>query len=411
MKVAVLKETLPSERRVALVPSVIPQLTKAGFEVSIQSSAGDEAGFTDADFEQQGAAIVDRETALGADVLLYVRALGANPQAGREDLEHYRTGQTIIGMCDPLGAPAAIQDVANTGARLFALEMIPRITRAQSMDVLSSMATTAGYRAVLLAANELPKMFPLMMTAAGTLSPVKAFVIGAGVAGLQAIATAKRLGAVVQAYDVRPAVREQVESLGGKFVELALDAGNAEDKGGYAKAMGEEFYQRQRECMADICAENDVVISTAAIPGKDSPLLITCDAVERMRNGSVIVDLAAERGGNCELSQADQRVVERGVTILGPTNLASEIPHDSSQMFAKNVVSFLMNMTEDGELKCDTGDEIVCGTMVAEGGDVVHDRIRELLGLEALSQNGPPPEPTTGSSDDEKTQEPLASDG
>ena len=244
---------------------------------------------------------------------------------------------------------------------------------------------------------ELPKMFPLMMTAAGTLSPAKAFVIGAGVAGLQAIATAKRLGAVVQAYDVRPAVREQVESLGGKFVELQLDSGDAEDAGGYAKALGEDFYEKQRALMADIAAENDIVITTAAIPGKQSPLLMTEDAVKRMRPGSVIVDLAAERGGNCEKSVADRRVVEHGVTILGPTNLPSEIPNDASQMLSKNITTFLFNMLKDGQLKVDPSDEIVSGTLVAEEGDVKHPRIREILDMppleaaSAVAESGPPP--------------------
>lgn len=396
MKIAVVKETMPGERRVALVPGSVAQLQKAGCEVLVERQAGESAGFLDAEYEEKGATLVDRATAMNADVVLQVRALGANLQCGRDDLQHLTKDQTVIAMCDPLGAPDAIREVAETGARLFALELIPRITRAQSMDVLSSMATVAGYRAVLLAANELPKMFPLMMTAAGTLSPAKAFVIGAGVAGLQAIATAKRLGAVVQAYDVRPAVREQVESLGGKFVELQLDTGEAEDAGGYAKALGEEFYNKQREFMAKIAAENDIVITTAAIPGKQSPLLITADAVRGMRPGSVVVDLAAERGGNCEPSAADQRVVECGVTILGPTNLASEIPNDASQMLSKNIVTFLLNMVENGQLKIDESDEIISETLVAEEGQVKHPRIRELLGMEPL-------EPATASAQSESS--------
>ena len=309
----------------------------------------------------------------------------------------------MIGMCDPLGATAAIDEFAKTGARLFALELIPRITRAQAMDVLSSQATIAGYRAVLLAAIELPKMFPMMMTAAGTLSAARVFVIGAGVAGLQAIATARRLGGVVHAYDVRPACREQVESLGGKFVELALQAGEAEDQGGYARAMGDEFYQKQRELMASVVAESDVVITTAAIPGKPSPLLITADAVKGMAAGGVIVDLAAERGGNCELSQADTRVVEHGVVILGPTNLPAGTPLHASQMFSNNVTKFLQNMIKDGELHVDMDDEIIRDTLACGDGQVLLPRIRELLGMEPLSS--PAAEAETSSTTDKPDSE------
>ena len=282
MKVAVVKETFPGEDRVGLVPANVKRLAKAGFEILVETGAGVAAGFDDAQYRDQGAQIVESRSGLAAaDVVVQVRSLGANPDQGRGDLELFRSGQVVLGMCDPLGNPTAIAELAETGISLFALEMVPRITRAQSMDVLSSMATIAGYRAVLLAAVELPKMFPMMMTAAGTLSAARAFVIGAGVAGLQAIATARRLGAVVQAYDVRPACREQVESLGARFVELELETGESEDKGGYAKALGDEFYQKQRALMADIVSASDIVITTAAIPGKPSPLLITTDAVER----------------------------------------------------------------------------------------------------------------------------------
>jgi NAD(P) transhydrogenase subunit alpha len=386
MKVAVLKETFPGERRVALVPANIAALAKAGAEVVVESGAGSAAGFKDAEYAEKGAqVVVGREAACAADVLLQVRCLGANPQAGRGDLPHFKAGQIVIGMCDPLGDPEAVRVIAQTGATLFALELIPRITRAQSMDVLSSMATIAGYRAVLLAAVELPKMFPLMMTAAGTLTAARAFVIGAGVAGLQAIATSKRLGAIVSAYDVRPACREQVNSLGGKFVELELEAGQAEDKGGYAKAMGEEFYRRQRELMSRVVADSDIVVTTAAIPGKKSPVLITKEAVAGMRPGSVIVDLAAERGGNCELSLPDQRVEQHGVTILGPTNLPSEIPHPASLMLSNNVTKFLQNLIKAGQVNLNLQDEIIRETLTARGGDVYHPRIRELLGLGAAA--------------------------
>ncbi len=386
MKVAVVKETFPGEERVALIPAGVAVLKKAGCQVLLERNAGTAAGFSDAAYAEKGAQIVESRAELGeADVLLQLRCGGANGDGLDFDLQHLRPGQTVIGMCDPLGHPAAIQRLAESQIRLFALELIPRITRAQVMDVLSSMATVAGYRAVLLAAVELPKMFPLMMTAAGTLTPARVFVIGAGVAGLQAIATARRLGAIVRAYDVRPAVREQVESLGAKFVELQLEAGQSEDKGGYAKQMDEEFYTRQRQLMADVVSESDVVITTAAIPGKPSPLLITADAVKGMPPGSVIVDLAAERGGNCELSKADQRVEENHVVILGPTNLAAGVAEHASQMYSKNVSNFLLNMIKEGELIIDKADEIVGETLVTEDGQVVHNRIRELLGMEPLA--------------------------
>src|SRR4029079_3843892 len=307
--------------------------------------------------------VASRDEALSADIVLQVRSLGTNLQAGRPDVSRLHAGQFVIGMCDPLGEPQAAAEIAKTGATLFALELIPRTTRAQAMDVLSSMTTLAGYRAVLLAAVELPKILPLMMTAAGTLTAARVFVIGVGVAGLSAIATAKRLGAVVRAYDVRPACREQVESLGAKFVELPLQTQQAEAAGGYAQVQDEAFYQRQRELLGDVVAESDVVISTAAIPGKQSPLLVTAEAVARMQPGSVIVDLGAERGGNCALTKADQRVVAHGVTILGPTNLPSEVPYHASQMFSANVTAFLLNLVKQGQLAMNLEDPIIRDTL------------------------------------------------
>ncbi len=385
MKLAVLKETFPGERRVGLVPTAIGPLQKLGYEVTIESGAGQAAGYPDDAYAGKGAKIAaHREDCFAVDVVVQVRSLGANREAGESDLPHFRAGHIVIGTCDPLGQPDCVQKIADTGASLLALELIPRIARAQSMDVLSSMACVAGYRAVLLAATELPKMFPLMMTAAGTLFPARAFVIGAGVAGLQAIATARRLGAVVQAYDVRAAVREQVESLGARFVELELESDTAEDQGGYAKALGEEFYQKQRELMASVVAENDVVITTAAIPGKQSPLLITADAVHGMLPGSVIVDLAAERGGNCALSHADKRIVDGGVVILGPTNLPSGVSFHASQMFSKNVTTLVQHLTSDDAIQLDMSDEITAGTLAAHDGQVVHPQLREILDLEPL---------------------------
>jgi NAD(P) transhydrogenase subunit alpha len=289
-----------------------------------------------------------------------------------------------VGFLDPLQHGAALGPLVATGASLFALELLPRITRAQGMDALSSMATIVGYKAVLLAADNLPRMLPMLMTAAGTVSPARVFVIGAGVAGLQAIATARRLGAVVEAYDVRPAVKDQIQSLGARFVELPIETAGAEDKGGYAKAQDEAFYRRQRELLAKVVAESDVVIATAAVPGKKAPVLVTGDMVQAMRPGSVIVDLAAEQGGNCELTEAGRTVTRHGVQVMGPANLATSLPYHASQLYAKNLTSFVLNMTKDGELRLDLEDEIVRDTMLARAGEVTSPRVREALGLAPL---------------------------
>ena len=381
MIVAVPQETFPGETRVALIPASVPALKKAGLEVVVQSSAGQRAGFSDAQYADKGAKIVqDRAELFTADMVLQVRAAGANPEAGQADLGRFRQGQVVIGMCDPLGAPRPAQQVAARGVTLFALELLPRITRAQSMDVLSSMATVAGYRAVLLGAAALPKMFPMLMTAAGTITPARVFVMGVGVAGLQAIATARRLGAIVSANDIRPAVKEQVQSLGAKFVQLELDTAEAEEKGGYAKEMGEEFLRKQRELIARVVAESDVVITTAAVPGKKAPTLLTAEMVAGMSPGSVIVDVAAERGGNCELTRPGETVVEKGVTILGPINLPAEVPYHASQMYAKNISAFLLHLVHDGKLHLDLEDEITRETLVTRDGQVVNPRVCELLG-------------------------------
>jgi H+-translocating NAD(P) transhydrogenase subunit alpha len=383
MKVAVVKETFPGERRVALVPADVAKLVKHGLGVILEPGAGDSAGFSDKAYQDKGAVLAaNRAGALSADIVLQVHS---GPQVSRED-SIPRPDQILIGLCDPLGEPRTIAEFAKTGATLFALELIPRTTRAQAMDVLSSMTTLAGYRAVLLAAVELPKIFPLMMTAAGTLTAARVFVIGVGVAGLSAIATARRLGAVVRAYDVRPACREQVESLGAKFVELPMETRQAEAAGGYAQAQNEAFYERQRELLGDVVAESDVVITTAAIPGKQSPLLVTAEAVARMQPGSVIVDLGAERGGNCALTRADERTIAHGVTILGPTNLPSEVSYHASQMFSANVTAFLLNLTKNGELALNLDDPIISETLATHEGQVVHSRLRQLLNLPTLEQ-------------------------
>jgi H+-translocating NAD(P) transhydrogenase subunit alpha len=373
MEIAVPVEQFPGERRVALVPASIAPLKKAGLDVLIERGAGERAGFPDAAYLDKGAEIAaGRADVFAADVVLQVRV---------GDVGLMRRGQVVIGMADPLGSPETVREIAASGVTAFALELIPRITRAQSMDVLSSMATIAGYKAVLLAAGTLPRMFPLLTTAAGTITPAHVFIVGVGVAGLQAIATARKLGAVVEAYDVRPAVKEQVQSVGAKFVELPLETGQAEDKGGYAKAQDEAFYQRQREMMARVVATNDVVITTAVVPGKKAPVLVTADMVRGMAPGSVVVDLAAERGGNCELTRADQVVVEAGVTILGPTNLPSTVPYHASQMYARNVTTFLLHLVKDGAVAIDPNDEITRDTLIARDGDVVNARVRQALGM------------------------------
>lgn len=391
MIAGIVKETFPEERRVALTPHVLPQLAKAGVEVVLESGAGDAAGFPDAAFTEKGAKVLGSraEVFQTAEVILQVRGYGANPERGGEDLPLLREGQALIAAFEPLTAAEEVKAVADKGVTLFALELVPRITRAQSMDILSSMATIAGYKAVLLAANHLPKMFPMMMTAAGTVKPAKVFIIGAGVAGLQAIASAKRMGAQVEAYDLRPAVKEQVESLGGKFIEMELATGEAEDKGGYAKEMGEEFYRKQRELMTRVVAEQDVVISTAAVPGKKAPILITEDMVRGMMPGSVIVDLAAERGGNCELTKPGEIIEIHGVTIIGPINIPATVPFHASQMYGKNVTTFLLNMVKEGKLELDTGDEVVDESMVARNGEITNPRVREAFGMAPAAAGTP----------------------
>ncbi len=373
MIVGVPKETFPDEKRVAVVPQNIPFLTKAGFEVLVESKVGEGSGFSNSEFTGKGAKIAKNRKELfsKADVILQVRGFGTNPDKGKSDLLLMKAGQIVIGLHEPLTATDVIKKLAARKVIAFAMELIPRITRAQSMDVLSSMATIAGYKSVLIAADSLPKMFPMLMTAAGTIAPAQVFVVGAGVAGLQAIATAKRLGAVVKAYDVRPAVKEQIESLGAKFVEMTEEATESEDSGGYAKEMDESFYKRQREMMSKILEESDVVITTASIPGKQAPLLITAGMIKKMHLDSIIVDLAAESGGNCELTKSGKTVVKNGVNIIGPANIASTIPYHASQMYSKNITTFLLHIVKEGKLSDDDEDEILNDTMVTKGGKVV----------------------------------------
>ncbi|HEX6464083.1 MAG TPA: Re/Si-specific NAD(P)(+) transhydrogenase subunit alpha [Vicinamibacterales bacterium] len=378
MKTGVPRESFPGEHRVAIIPAAVSALKKSGLEVLVERDAGTAAGFTTAAYEQAGASIGARgDVFANADILLQVRAIPA-------ETAKLRRGQVVIGFADPLGSPEAIRAVAEAGVTAFSMELMPRITRAQSMDALSSMGTIAGYKGVLMAANHLPRMFPMLMTAAGTLTAARVFIVGAGVAGLQAIATARRLGARVEAYDVRPAVKEQVQSMGARFVEMPLETKDAEDKGGYAKAQDESFYRRQRDMMLKVVAGSDVVVTTALIPGKKAPVLITTEMVEAMAPGSVVVDLAAERGGNCELTRADEVIVHKGVTILGPSNPPALVPNHASQMYSKNITTFLAHLlgkegAKKAALELDLADEITRETLLTRDGEVVHPRVKDLL--------------------------------
>ena len=387
MIVGVVKESFPGERRVALVPGVLPTLAKAGLEVMVETGAGSEAGYPDAAFAEKGAKIAPNRAAVfaAADIVVQVLAYGANDKTGAADIPLLRRDQVLFGFLRPLGSNESVKQIAATGATAFAIELMPRTTRAQSMDALSSMATVAGYKAVLIAANLLPRIFPMLTTAAGTITPARVLIIGAGVAGLQAIATARRLGSVVSAYDLRPAAKEQVQSLGARFVELPIEAKDAQDAGGYAKAQDEAFYARQRELLGRVVAESDVVVTTAVVPGKKAPVLVTKEMVQAMAPGSVIVDMAAERGGNCELTQAETTAVVNGVTIIGEINLASTAPYHASQMYARNLVAFLTLLAKGGKLNINMQDDIIRDTLVTRGGEVVNARVREACGLPALA--------------------------
>jgi len=378
--IGVPKEIAEGERRVALVPEGVKTLKKLGVDVLIESGAGVEAGFTDQAYTDEDAKIAATAAELfaAADIVIKV----APPQVGGatgNEIEAVREGAAIISLMKPLDLPELAAQFASRKVTAFSTELMPRITRAQSMDVLSSQSTIAGYRAVLMAAMALPRVFPMMVTAAGTLRPAKAFIIGAGVAGLQALGSAKRLGAVTSAYDTRVAVREQVQSVGAKFIELDLDTGDSEDSGGYAKAETEEFYIKQREELGKHVAAADIVITTALVPGREAPLLITADAVHMMRPGSVIVDLAAEKGGNCELTEANKEVIVNGVTIIGDTNLPTHVPAHASQMYSKNLTTFLEHLIDDGNLVLDREDEITSGTLIAHEGEVTNEMIRSRL--------------------------------
>jgi H+-translocating NAD(P) transhydrogenase subunit alpha len=391
MIVGVPRETYPGEKRVALVPAVLANLAKAGLQVLVETGAGTAAGYPDAEYSDKGAKIAASraEVFAQAEIITQVLCDGANDKTGHADLPLMRRGQILLGFLRPLGSSQVLQELAATGVSSFAVELMPRTTRAQSMDALSSMATMSGYKAVIVAADTLPRIFPMLTTAAGTITPGRVLIIGVGVAGLQAIATARRLGAVTSAYDMRPAAKEQVLSLGGRFVELPIEAKDAQDARGYGTAQGEEFYRKQRELLGDAVAANDVVVTAAVIPGKKAPVLVTKEMVARMWPGSVIVDLAAERGGNCELTRAGETVVENGVTIIGQTNLASTVPYHASQMYARNLTAFLVNLVKDGKLQFNEADEIHRETLLTRDGEIVNARVREFLGLPARAAAEP----------------------
>lgn len=391
MIIGIPSEIKTGEQRVAMSPANVQSLTDKSVKVLLQANAGRAAGYPDAEYTAAGATITAnrKEIFASADVILQVQSFGSNNENSDADLASLRKGQLVIGMMDPLASPQAAQAVAEKGASAIALELVPRISRAQSMDVLSSMATLAGYKAVLMGASAAPRIFPMLMTAAGTLQPARVLIMGVGVAGLQACATAKRLGAVVEAYDVRPAAREQILSVGAKPVELDLDTGESEGAGGYAKEQGEDFLRRQRELMTEVVAQQDIIITTAAIPGAKSPILVTEDMVKAMKPGAVIVDLAAERGGNCDLTEQGKTVVAHDVTILGPENIPSDLAFHASQMYGKNMQTLLeLILDDEGNLNLDFNDEIVAGTVVAHQGEVPHAHMRKLLNLPELQSEG-----------------------
>lgn len=401
MRVTLLRETQPGERRVALVPTSVKDLKKAGLDVVIESGAGEASGFSDHEYEEAGAEVAaDPASALeGTDVVLKV----APPSDA--DIAALPRGAILVSLLNPLGDPDRSRKLADAGVTAFALELVPRTTRAQSMDVLSSQATVAGYKAVLLGANRLTKFLPMFMTAAGTIRPGKALVLGAGVAGLQAIATARRLGAKVEAFDVRPAVKEQVESLGATFLETEHDV-TAEGSGGYAKELSEEQHERELELIAAHIGDADLVITTAQIPGRPAPLLITEEMLKTMRPGSVVVDLASESGGNCARSKPGEAVVAHGVTVLGPLNLPAELPVHASQMFGKNVTTFLKEMISEGELALDLENDVVGPTCVTHEGKIRNERIRESL-RDASPAADPAPAGDRGDGEDAPAEPPT----
>jgi proton-translocating NAD(P)+ transhydrogenase subunit alpha len=389
MLIGVPRETASGERRVALVPEVVSQLTRAGHRVVIERDAGLRAGFTDDAYRAVGCEIVDtaREIYSTAQMILKVQRPGREESSGEAELDMLTEGTVLIGLLQPSGDPALFQQLAERKIVACSMELVPRTTRAQMMDALSSQSTVAGYKAVLLAANALQKFFPMLMTAAGTVRPARVLVIGAGVAGLQAIATARRIGAVVEAFDTRPVVKEQVQSLGATFVELDVHVEDAQDAGGYARELSEQHIRREKELIHNRALQADVIITTALVPGKPAPVLVSAETVNAMRPGSVIVDLAGEQGGNCELSVPGETVVRHDVTIIAPLHISSDLAYHASQMYAKNISALVMLLAPKGELNLNFSDDIIDAVTVTANGEVRHEATRKRLGLPPLKSS------------------------
>jgi len=378
--IAIPKEILAGENRVATVPDVVPKLIKAGFEVQIEKDAGLNAGFTDEKYKSAGAKIVDnlQELYSSADIVLKVQRPMEHPELKKHELDLMKEGTLLVTFLYPLNYPDAAKKCAEKGIEAISMDMIPRTTLAQKMDALSSQANLAGYKSVVMCANELGKIFPLMMTAAGTISPAKVVIMGAGVAGLQALGTAKRLGAVVEVSDIRPAVKEEVQSLGGRFIEVETDE-NMQDAGGYAKEASEEFLKKQKELIFKHITEADIVITTALVPGRKAPVLVTEEMVKNMRPGSVVLDMAVEFGGNCEVSEKGKTVKKNGVTIIGEPNLPSLVPYHSSEMYSKNLLSLITHIGKEGKVELNLDDEIVKGSLITYKKEVINPRVKELI--------------------------------
>ncbi|HJP86906.1 MAG TPA: Re/Si-specific NAD(P)(+) transhydrogenase subunit alpha [Gemmatimonadaceae bacterium] len=388
MLIGVPREIASGERRVALVPEVVPQLARSGHTVIIEHDAGLRAGLTDEAYRDAGAEVVDTagEVYERAQMILKVQRPGRDANSGEAELDLLRDGTVLIGLLQPSADPALFQQLAERNITALSMELVPRTTRAQMMDALSSQSTVAGYKAVLLAANALQKFFPMLMTAAGTVRPARVLVIGAGVAGLQAIATARRIGAVVEAFDTRPVVKEQVQSLGATFVELDVHIEDAQDQGGYAKELSARHIEREKELIHQRALQADVIITTALIPGRPAPLLVTAETVRAMKPGSVIVDLAGEQGGNCEVTVPGDTVVRNGVTIIAPLHISSDLAYHASQMYAKNLVALVTLLAPKGELNLNFGDDIIAAVTIVAGGEVRHAATRQRLGLAPLTQ-------------------------
>jgi NAD(P) transhydrogenase subunit alpha len=409
MIIGIPKEVVAGETRVAATPETVGKLSRQGLEIIVERGAGEASGLADADYETKGATLESDAQAIWskADAIIKVQSPAQHSDSETHEIELLGEGKVFISLLNPLGNHETIQKLADRKVTAFALEMVPRITRAQSMDVLSSMSSVGGYKAVLLAANALPKMFPLMMTAAGTIPPAKVFVIGAGVAGLAAIAAAKRLGAVVSAYDTRPVVKEQVESLGAKFVQIDLGA-SGEGQGGYARELTDEEKEKQQQLMAETVIASDVVITTALVPGRPAPMLIPEDVVKKMKSGAVIVDMAAETGGNCALTEPGEQVVKEGVTICGQLNLPATLPVDASAMFARNVATFVQALVKDGELALDFDDEIIQGSLMTYDGGIINERVAGAMGVDAAPMpSNDTTEEADGENDEDSEEEPA----